>query len=308
MALTSGEFNPTSLVAYISETWTPKVLEEFFDSAVAANFFLDLSQFATGGSDVLHVPDAYTNAFTIQTAADPFDAAEITTGSATSVDVTLTIDTHKYIATIIGDRDLVQIDSAYNFSEIYNRKAMGTLMEDLDGALYALHSSVTTNTVGDTASVITDSELRQAVEKLRQLNLPMSELAWHINPYAYWNQVLAVQKFYDASQFGGGAATATGNFGSAGLDGADRGTLYGIRVLESSNVVNTLLATKNLLAHKDAFAFATQLPGGGRVRAQADYLLDRLGTLAVWDAHYGVVASRESSAVVINGSNAFVAS
>lgn len=309
MALTAGEFNPTALTAYISETWTPKTLEEYFANAVAANHFLDLSPFAQAGSDIFHVPDVFTTAFTVTTAPDPYDAVEITTNGPATGDITLTVDTHKYIATIIGDRDMVQIArGTYDLGSIYARKAGGTLMEDLESALFSLHSSVSTNTIGDTASVITDSEIRQAIEKLATADVPLGESKFFFHPYSYWIQVVAIQKYYDASQFGAPSVTSTGNFGMGGNAGASRGKLFGIEVMTSSQVVNTLLAVKNLLAHKDAFAFATQLPGGGRVRFQTDYMLDRLGLLSVWDSHYGVTATREAAAVVINGSNAFIAS
>lgn len=309
MALTAGEHTPTSLTAYITETWTPKTLEEYFANAVAANHFLDLSAFAVGGSDIFHVPDVFTTAFTVTTAPDPYDGVEITTNAPATGDITLTVDTHKYIATIIGDRDMVQIArGTYDIGSIYARKAGGTLMEDLEGSLFALQSSVSTNTVGDTASVITDSEIRQAIEKLATADVPLNESKFFFHPYSYWIQVVAIQKYYDASQFGKTSATATGNFGKGGNDAAFSGQLFGIDVMQSSKVVNTLLATKNLLAHKDAFAFATQLPGGGRIRFQTDYMLDRLGQLTVWDSHYGVTATREAAATLINGSNAFIAS
>lgn len=308
MALTTGEHTPTSLAAYISETWTPKTLEEYFAKAVAANHFLDLSGFASGGSDIFHIPDVFSNAFTVSTAADPYDAAEIDTNAPATTDITLTVDTHKYIATIIGDRDAVQVlRGTYDLGSIYARKAGGTMMEDLEAALFALHSSVSTNTIGDTASVITDSEIRQSLEKLATADVPLEESSFFFHPYSYFLQVVAIQKYYDASQFGSPSVTKVGNFGGGDMR-ANKGQLFGVDIMMSSQVVNTLLSVKNLLAHKDAFAFATQLPGGGRLRFQSDYQLDRLGTLAVWDSHYGVTATREAAAVVINGSNAFIAS
>lgn len=101
----------------------------------------------------------------------------------------------------------------------------------------------------------------------------------------------------------------SGNFGeTAAMQSSRRGTLFGIPVFESSQVVNTLLAVKNLLAHNTAFTFATQTPGAGRIRVQAAYWLENLGTLVVWDMINGITANREAAAVLINGSNAFLAS
>ena len=174
---------PTTLTAYITETWTPKTLEQFFAKAVAANHFLDLSAYTGGGSDIFHVPDVFTTAFTVTTAPDPYDAVEITTNGPATGDVTLTVDTHKYIAMLIGDRDMVQIaKGTYDVGSIYARKAGGTLMEALEADLFALWSSVSTNTVGDTASVITDTEIRQSIEKLASLKVPLNETAWFFHP------------------------------------------------------------------------------------------------------------------------------
>ncbi len=164
MALTNREFTDVSLVAYINEVWPGMVDEIFFAKTVAANFFRDLSPFATGGGDIFHIPDAFTNSLTVQTAASTYDATEVTTSAATSVDNTLTIDTHQYVATIWGDFDAQQIKSSYNIGEIYNRQSVGLLGDKLEAAIFALQSSVSTNTVNDTASVVNDTDLRLVIE------------------------------------------------------------------------------------------------------------------------------------------------
>lgn len=307
MALSTDPWDATELIAYIKEVWTPKTLEEYFAKAVASNFFLDLSPYTASGGDIFHIPDVFTNAFSVQTQST--QATEVTTDAPATVDVTLTVNTHKYIATLLGYLDQQQIASVYNINEIYARKAGGTLMEDLESALFALHSSVTTNTIGDTATVITDTEIRQAIEKLATLDVPIDECAFFMHPYSYWIQIIQIQKYYDASQAGWKEGQVrTGNFDGANMARSLRGRLFGIDVFESSKVVNTLLSVKNLLAHKDALAFATQMPGGGRVRFQSANWLANLGILAVWDTIYGVKATREAAAVVLNGSNAFIAS
>ena len=260
----------------------------------------------------MHIPDAFTNSLTIQTAAGTYDAAEITTTSATSVEGTLTVDTHKYVATIWGDFDAKQIFGSYDISAIYNRQSVGLLGDALEASIFGLQSSVSTNTVNDTASVVNDTDLRLAIEKLESANVPRDEIAWFFHPYTYYAQILAVQKYYDASQAGWqgeSGPTISGNFGNTAASAMSRkGTLFGIPLFTSSNVVNTLLATKNLLAHNTAFTFATQTAGGGRIRVQGQNMIDRLGFLTVWDIAYGVAETREAAATLINGSNAFIAS
>lgn len=310
MAIGTDPFDATELIAYINEIWTPITMEEFFAKAVAANFFMDLSPFASQGGDIFHIPNVFTNAFSVQTQST--QATEVTTDAPATTDTTLTINNHVYIATLLGYMDQVQIASVYDINEIYARKAGGTLVEDLEGDLFALQSSVSTNTVGSTAAVVADSELRQAMEKLDTADVPLNESAWFFHPYTYWNQIHAVQKYYDASQAGWNtpstSLTPSGNFGQGDFARSLRGMLFGVPVFTSSKVVNTLLAVRNLLAHRTAFAFATQTPGGSRIRFQSANWLENLGILAVWDMINGTTATREETAVLINGSNAFIGS
>lgn len=274
------------------------------------NHFTDLSPYAQQGSDIFHVPDVFTNTFTVQSQST--HGAELTTGSPTSVDVTLTVNTHKYVATLLGYLLQQQIASTYNLGEIYARKVGGTLLEDFEDALFALWSGLTTNSVGDTATVLTDSEIRRSVEKLATADFPLDECAWFFHPYTYWVQILAVQRYYDASQWGAAAnqnVLEQGTFGGRGnINQGYVGSLYGIRAYTSSRVVSGLQTHRNLLAHKTAFGFAHQTPGGNRVRFQAENWLANLGILSVWDTIYGVVEMRDAAAVVVNANNVFIGS
>ncbi len=180
MALSSDPWDSTELVAYINEVWPGIVDEEFFAKPVAANFFRDLTPFAQSGGDIFHIPDVFTNAFSAQTQST--QATEVTTEAPTSVEGTLTINNHVYIATLLGDQDAQQIARQYSISEIYNRKAVGTLVEDLEGDLFALHSSVSTNTQGDTASVVDDVTIRLSLEDLESIDVPRDELAFFFHP------------------------------------------------------------------------------------------------------------------------------
>lgn len=306
MALNTDPWDSTELVAYISETWTPLVLEEYFAKAVAANHFTDLSQYAQAGSDIFHVPDVFTNAFSVQTQST--QATEVTTNAPATQDITLTVDTHKYVAHLLGDMDQQQVASSYDINSIYTRKIAGTLMEDLEDALFALWSGLSTNTIGDTATVVSDAEIRQAVEKMATGDFPLEECAWFFHPYVYWNQILAVQKYYDASQFGRVGVTAEGAFGMKDNSRSMMGRLYGIDIHTSSRVVSGLQTYRNLLAHPTAFGFAHQTPGGSKLRVQAANWLENLGLLTVVDTIYGVVELRDDAAVLVNASSAFIGS
>ena len=309
MAVTTDPFTATDLAAVISETWTTIVNEKTFNDTVLANFCTDLSSFATEGSDILHVPDLYTNALTVSTQST--QGAEITTAGPAQVDTTLTINTHKYVAFIIGDKDLVQVASRYDVNEMYAREAVKLLTEALEAAIAALWSSITTNVVGDTATVLSDAEIRIGIFKMENLKYHLDECAFFFHPYTYWEQLHAVTKYYQQYSYGPAnepGAVRTGNFGTAGYALNFKGFLYGIPVYTTSNIVSGLQTYRNLLLHKRAFGFAVQTKGGNKVRVQVENAIRNLGMLTVVDMVYGVAVLREEAAVLLNSSSAFIGS
>ena len=319
MAVTSDAFAASDLAAVIPEVWTPLIMEEVFAGAVAANWFTDLSSYASSGGDIFHVPDVYTNSFTKQTQAT--QGAEITTAGPAQQDVTLTINTHEYVAYIIGDKDAVQLLSSFPFASTYIKKSAGVLRTSLEDALFGLWSGLSTSTIGDTATVLADTEIRQGINAAESRNFNVHDGDWSLffHPYVYWVQLGAVTKYYDQSSRGPDSSAgfvATGGFGSNSTNMAMKGTLYGIPVQVSSRVVSGLQTYRNLLANKMAFGYGTQMlsvPGassseGNRVRAQSNYELRNLGQLTVVDMIYGVTELRDELAVLLNASSAFIGS
>lgn len=309
MAVTTDPFVAGDLAAVISETWTSIVNEKTFNDTVLANHVTDLSPFATEGSDIFHVPDFFTNALTVSTQST--QGAEINTAGPAQVDTTLTINTHKYVAWIIGDADMKQISSMYSVNEIYAREAVSLLTEALEADLAALWSSITTNAIGDTATVLSDAEIRQGLNAMESGKYKLSECAFFFHPYVFWNQLHATTKYYQ--QYSVGPANiagpvATGNFGMAGYMQNFKGTLYGVPVFTTTNIVSGLQTYRNLLLHKRAFGFAVQTKGGNKVRVQIENQVRNLGTLAVVDIFYGVKVLREPAAVLLNASSAFLGS
>lgn len=308
-AVTTDPFTAADLAAMISEEWTTIVNEKTFNGTVLANFVQDLSMFATEGSDIFHVPDVYTNAFTVQTQST--QGAEITTGGPAQVDTTMTINTHKYVAWIIGDKDLQQVAAKYDLSEVYARQAVGLLEEALEQDLAALWSSITTNAIGDTATVLTDVEIRQALYAIENGKYNLSDCAFFFHPYVYWIQLHSIVKYYQQYSYGPlnkAGAVRTGNFGKDGYDKNFKGYLYDVPVFTTTNIVSGLQTYRNLLLHKSAFGFATQTRGSNKVRVQMEYQLRNLGMLAVVDILYGVAVLREPASCLLNASSAFIGS
>lgn len=309
MAVTTDPFTSSDLTAVISETWTTIVNEKTFNDTVLANFITDLSEFASEGSDIFHVPNLYTNALTVSTQST--QGAEINTAGPAQVDTTLTVNTHKYVAFIIGDKDMQQVATKYNVNELYAREAVKLLTEALEQDIAALWSSITTNAIGDTATVLSDAEIRAGIYALENLKYRLDECAFFFHPYVYWNQLHAVVKYYQQYSYGPSnepGAVRTGNFGKAGYALNFKGFLYGIPVYTTSNIVSGLQTYRNLLLHKRALGFAVQTKGGNKVRVQMENAIRNLGTLTVVDIIYGVGVLREEAAVLLNASSAFIGS
>lgn len=308
-AVTTDPFTATDLAAVISETWTDIVNEKTFNDTVLANFITDLSEYATEGSDIFHVPNLYTNALTVSLQST--QGAEVTTASPAEVDTTLTINTHRYVAFIIGDKDMVQIAAKYDANEMYAREAVKLLTEALEQDIAALWSSLATNLIGDTATNLSDAEIRAGIFALENLKYHLDECAFFFHPYIYWNQLHGITKYYQQYSYGPSnepGAVRTGNFGTAGYALNFKGFLYGIPVYTTSNIVSGLQTYRNLLIHKRAFGFAVQTKGGNNVRVQMENAIRNLGMLTVVDMVTGVAVLREEAAVLLNGSSAYVVS
>jgi hypothetical protein len=258
------------------------------------------------GGRVVHVPNIYTNVFTASTQAT--QGAEINTQARAAVDVTLTVNTHKYVAWIIGDLDLVQLATKYELNEKYAKEAARVLMQELEDALFALESSFTATAVGSAVAAIDDLSIRQAIAYMDNANFPLTEVAFFVHPTIYWNQLAGLSKFAPnyASNLN---LVATGVLGGGDIDQQRVGMLYGRRVFTSPRVATPANIAQNILVHPAAFGFAvtnqvTRDFGGsygvtGKVRVQMENQLRNLGLLAVCDMIYGVGALRTDAGITI---------
>ncbi|MEK9207458.1 MAG: hypothetical protein AAB922_03185 [Patescibacteria group bacterium] len=304
MAVTTDPFTGTDLAGFINEVWPGLVDQEMFAKSVFANFCSDISSYMSAGGDIAHIPDLFTNALTVSTQST--EGAEITTAGPAQTDTTLTVDTHKYTAYIVGDKDLVQISRNFNYSLEYAKKAAGGLSIALEDALAALWSNLSTNSVGATSAALSDLNVRQAVNKLADTNFDVqNEGAFFLRPTAFWTQIAGVAKFYDASirgVMGTGSAT-TGGFPEKDFTRGLVGRFYGIPVYVSSRVVSALQTFRNMLLLPECHRYALQTRGGSRVRVRSEDQLRNLGLLTVADIIYGVKTVREGAGVAVNTNN-----
>lgn len=303
----TAAYTAADVAAMTPEIWTPIVNEPNFPKAVLTNFFTDLSEFMTPGGDTAHVPNIYTNIFTASTQSNEGDG--VIDQSPAQVDVTLSVNIHKYVAWIIGDMTMKQLARIYNLNVKYATEAKNVLIVAVEDSLAALWSSLSTNIVGDTATVLSDAEVRDAINALDSLDYDMTMTAFFVHPFVYWTQLSGIAKYYSqyASQLN---LIRTGNFGPADATRGLRGVLYDQPVYVTNRIVSGLQTFRNLFAHPSAFGFAFQTPGmgsgetdGPRFRVQADYLLQNLGMLTVVDTIFGTAVLREPAAVVVNANN-----
>ena len=256
-AVTSDPFTSTDLSPIIPAIWPGMILEELFAKSVAANFFSDLTEYVREEGNLAHVPDIFTNSFSLQTQGT--QGAEVTTSSPAQNDIQLAVNTHDYVAFIIGDKDAKQLSKNYDFNQIYTKKAAGTLRHALEDALFGLWSGLSTNVVGDTATVLSDAEIRTGIYDLEGANFDTldGDVSFFFHPYTFYIQLGAVQKYYDQSARGPLSAAGfvgTGEFGQGNRQVGLKGTLYGIPAYVSSRVVSGLQTYRNLLRTKPPLA------------------------------------------------------
>lgn len=304
----TNTYTATDLVAVIPEVWLPVVLEAWYDKTVAANFFLDLTDMASGTQgDIFHLADIFTNRLT---SAAKTNGSEVTLVSPATTDVTITATTWRHIAYLVEDNELQQTAQQFAIFQRLAEQAGDVLADDLEDNLLALWSSIGSgNTVGSTGSAVTDLQVRQSIRLLDTATnpVPKANRGWFFHPRVFWDQVSGIQKFYDASQAGWYAhapqgLVPTGNFGPFNRERGLYGVLYGDPVFVTNNIVTNLTAYRQIYAHRDAIAFLTRTPGGERVRMQSKYVLENLGILTVADIIYGSAMVRASAAVLLNGS------
>jgi hypothetical protein len=290
----------------IPEIWSGMIQEEMFAKAVATNFFTDLSREFDNGGDIVNISDFYTNTFTV----DPQSTAgtEVTLRNPALNNVTLTVNRDRYIAFFRSNAQMAQLLKREDLQAAFIRKAGKSLIDNVEDCIFALWSGLTGNTaVGDTDTVLTDLELRQAMRTLdvRNFDLFGGDVAWFIHPRVYWDQIAGLAKIYDASSYGDASVVKTGTFAAANPSVGNRGRLYGVPLYVSTNVVSGLQTYRNMLAHRDAFGFAFQkvTGSGSPVAVNVSYENRNLGWLTTLEILYGCSELRDQAAVLVNANS-----
>jgi hypothetical protein len=291
--------NGGDLTVDIPLVWGSKINDYFRYNLSLASFFIDRSDELTDGGAAVYTPNLSalsTNAKAVNT--------QITLSSPEYTKVTLDVSTWKEASFVIEDREAAQIKKSYYIQDKIAKGAAWEVAEDLELAISALFTSITTNVVGLGTANMADSSLLAAIAVLETAGVPVygGETAWIFHPNTFYRQIGSVDKL-----------TLWQNTQSeTPRTKAPTQMLYGIPVIVSAAVpvgtgaVGDNGARLNLLAHKDTFHWARlSMPvqtakgytGSEGVRVQQSYVHEYLGNLVTIDMCYGVVENRDDSAV-----------
>lgn len=286
MALGTDQITTTTADVMIPEIWGSRVNNFYRANLKAAGFFEDWSSEVAGGGDVIHIPN-----ITEMTANAKAVNTQVVLSAPTETKVDLTINVHSHVAFLIEDSAASKIKSSYKAQSMYAENAGYTVAAKLEDALIGLFTGFS-QTVGDSATTLNDSNIRAAIAYLGAANVPSSDRAFFLHTNVIWNQVQGIDKFTLLINTNGSDPVLKGQVGY----------LYGIPVIEQSRLGVSLGSRIGALAHKSALAFATGnlTPGQeANIRLQTDYRLEYLGTLVVADIMYGVIENRDTAGVYI---------
>ena len=238
-----------SYVIYRPDIWSPYIDNIFHAKLFCGKFFKDYSDYVTEGGKTIIIPAgaAYTaHAITTTT-------GDITGSLVTDTGTRLDIDKWYGVERIFADFQIAQVASNYRSMEVHAENMGRALAAYFDSAVMALITGLYPSRVVNASTAgLKGSDLEDALSIIESYNIPREECAFFFHPKAYFNEVLAVQKLYDAAQFGRGTPTATGS----------HDVLYGVPVFVTSQVpVGGASAEKsgshrNFLIHERAIAYA----------------------------------------------------
>jgi hypothetical protein len=256
------------------ELWTPRVSRFFRSKMYAANFFKDYSSDVMN-ADVVHIPkfmDTGTNP-----ASDiPQTSGDVTAVSMAESTTALTVNRWKGAAVYITKFEQREIMKRPAVIDEYASYLGYKCAQKVEAALLARISNTTcalglTTSVGSSALAIFSTQIEQAFGILDSNSVPKEECRIFMSPKIYWKDLMSIQKYYDASQFG----RATLPFGVHDM-------LYGVPVTLTNNMLTQSKgATYSAIVHPGAVAFA--MYGPDFVAKDSEHLRKKL----VADVMYG---------------------
>ena len=230
------------------EFWTPRVTRFMRQKLYAAKFFKDYSADVVDG-DVVHIPHFSDSTGTV--ASD----ISVTNGEVTAIDIVetktdLTVDNWKGGAVFISKFEQREIMKRPAVIDEYSSWLGYRCARNAERAILANITSLTT-TCGFTNTDLYSTTIERAFGILESNSVPREDCRYFISPKVYWNQLMTIQKYYDASMYG----KPTVPYGAHDV-------LYGLPVVLTTNVpaYDSTSGVSNAIIHKDAIAFAMMGP------------------------------------------------
>lgn len=230
--------------AFTPEIWSPRINYFLKAKMGAAKFFDNYSDDVTEGGDDIWIPSVAATQHTVSNVVTT--TGDVTGGNISDTKTKLTIDTWKASGYNFPDFQAAQIAKKYPLRKAY-AMAMGyQLGKTFESAILSNATSITP-TVGSTATRLVATNIEKAFSIAESRSVPMDESILFLSPKTYWKDVMAIAKYYDASQFGKGAPTAQGY----------HDLLYGVPVYLSTFLPAAAGAgVYNLLIQKSAIVYA----------------------------------------------------
>lgn len=274
--------------------WSPRVDRFFREKLVAKNVFTDYSDEVTAGGDTVNIPAV----------GDNFTASDIktTTGEVTATNVNdsktqLSIDQWKGAAYPLTDFQAEQIASKYRIKDEY-ASAMGhALARKMDTDLLSEAADNLHYSVGDTGSDLKSTNIEKALQIISTESVPKDECRFLFSPSTFYGDIMGIQKYYDAAQFG-----------QANVPEGAIGRLYGVPVTVSEQVPNKNVGTAgnttgpaNLLVHNKAVVYALGnlkggTPSGARIQQKEG---ENLRVKPTADIMYGFKILKDKAGCVL---------
>lgn len=225
-----------------------------------------------GRGDVFHIPK-------LAETSDAAKSAEtlVTYAANTHGEAQLTVDQHRYAASLVEDFAVLQANPGMLEKEISLHAY--SLAKTYDAFLESKIEAATTNSVAlGTDNTITAAEMRAGMKTLMEADVDTAECKMVVSP-ALYTAMLGISDFIDASKVSNAQNP---------LYNGQIGQLYGMPILHST-VMGAATGTGTevgYIIHPTAISAARQL----EPRTQAEYSVDFLGNKVVTDMAYGAVA------------------
>jgi len=277
-AYPTSTMTTTTLANLIPTIWGEKMNDYYGANLKTAAFFTDLSSDIVGGGDTVYVPNITAMIAHAKTTASP-----VTVNANTDTNITLLVQTKMECSFSIEDMDSDQVKQSYGYIDRQARNAAYQVSEAYELAIIALFDNFS-QVVGTSAAGIADSNILAALKYLADANVPSEDRAFILSPKAIYTDLMAIDKFTLLQNTNGADPVLKGAIGM----------LYGVPVIESSNIGTTDDSAQNVLAHKDAIVHANT-----GLRVQSNYVPQYLATITTAFMRYGVIENRDTSGVWI---------